>query len=71
MSIYGTVINDANKRHARACKSAGCDHPASYTWEEARAIIAELEGVSPDDVVFPTCACCGEEGHKSVIDHFA
>ncbi len=27
---YGVVLNDANARHRKACKKAGCKHPADY-----------------------------------------
>src|SRR4051812_19444865 len=27
IELYGTVLNTAGPRHARACREAGCDHP--------------------------------------------
>lgn len=37
MELYGTVLSTVGKRHERACREAGCRHPALYPVRLARA----------------------------------
>jgi hypothetical protein len=36
IELYGTVLSNAGPRHVRACREAGCWHPAVYVFRERK-----------------------------------
>jgi hypothetical protein len=44
IELYGNVLGTTGKRHERACREAGCRHPAVYVWGRQRSAQASAIG---------------------------